>query len=68
MNARIAAAVMAIVATLDGAAVWAQQPPVQGDLVGGNFWDMRATGRRLGIPMTPARAPRAGPRPSPPTT
>ena len=28
MNARIAAAVMAIVATLDGAAVWAQQPPV----------------------------------------
>ena len=28
MNARIAAAVMAIVATLDGAAVWAQQPSV----------------------------------------
>src|SRR3984893_2848794 len=28
MNARIASAVMAIVATLDGAAVWAQQPPV----------------------------------------
>jgi hypothetical protein len=22
----------------------------QGDLVGGNFWDMRATGRRLGNP------------------
>ena len=28
MNARIASAVMATVATLDGAAVWAQQPPV----------------------------------------
>src|SRR5437868_15190878 len=24
--------------------------PGQGDLVGGNFWDMRATGRRLGNP------------------
>src|SRR4030081_2180063 len=24
--------------------------PGQGDLVGGNFWDMRATGRRLGTP------------------
>lgn len=24
----------------------------QGDLVGGNFWDMRATGRRLGNPAT----------------
>ncbi len=24
--------------------------PAQGDLVGGNFWDMRATGRRLGNP------------------
>src|SRR4030081_31613 len=24
--------------------------PGQGDLVGGNFWDMRATGRRLGSP------------------
>src|SRR3982075_2701247 len=24
--------------------------PGQGDLVGGNFWDMRATGRRLGHP------------------
>ena len=24
--------------------------PNQGDLVGGNFWDMRATGRRLGNP------------------
>ena len=24
--------------------------PSQGDLVGGNFWDMRATGRRLGNP------------------
>ena len=24
--------------------------PGQGDLVGGNFWDMRATGRRLGKP------------------
>jgi cytochrome c peroxidase len=24
--------------------------PYQGDLVGGNFWDMRATGRRLGNP------------------
>src|SRR5438132_4866832 len=24
--------------------------PAQGDLVGGNFWDMRATGRRLGTP------------------
>jgi cytochrome c peroxidase len=24
--------------------------PLQGDLVGGNFWDMRATGRRLGNP------------------
>jgi cytochrome c peroxidase len=26
--------------------------PGQGDLVGGNFWDMRATGRRLGNPAT----------------
>jgi len=26
------------------------QNPGQGDLVGGNFWDMRATGRRLGNP------------------
>jgi cytochrome c peroxidase len=24
--------------------------PYQGDMVGGNFWDMRATGRRLGNP------------------
>ena len=24
--------------------------PAQGDLVGGNFWDMRATGRQLGNP------------------
>jgi len=24
--------------------------PLRGDLVGGNFWDMRATGRRLGNP------------------
>src|SRR6478672_13155889 len=28
MNVRIASAVIAIVATLDGAAVWGQQPPV----------------------------------------
>jgi cytochrome c peroxidase len=27
-----------------------QYNPGQGDLVGGNFWDMRATGRRLGNP------------------
>jgi cytochrome c peroxidase len=26
--------------------------PGQGDLVGGNFWDMRATGRRLGDPAS----------------
>ena len=28
----------------------------QGDLVGGNFWDMRATGRRLGNPAAEASA------------
>src|SRR5258705_591657 len=33
--------------------------PGQGDLVGGNFWDMRATGRRLG---NPAAGRRQGPR------
>jgi len=32
--------------------------PGQGDLVGGNFWDMRATGRRLG---NPAAEPAEGP-------
>src|SRR6202162_2584431 len=26
--------------------------PYRGDMVGGNFWDMRATGRRLGNPAT----------------
>src|SRR4029077_2237828 len=26
--------------------------PRQGELVGGNFWDMRATGRRLGDPAS----------------
>ena len=35
--------------------------PGQGDLVGGNFWDMRATGRRLGNPAAdlPSGMPRA---------
>ena len=35
--------------------------PGQGDLVGGNFWDMRATGRRLG---NPAASRRKGRRPT----
>src|SRR5215813_11936880 len=34
--------------------------PGQGDLVGGNFWDMRATGRRLGNPAA-EQARRNGP-------
>ena len=37
--------------------------PGQGDLVGGNFWDMRATGRRLGNPGRRAGA-RAADQPS----
>src|SRR6202158_4206487 len=36
--------------------------PGQGDLVGGNFWDMRATGRRLG---NPAAEQAAGPPTNP---
>src|SRR6266566_4428626 len=41
--------------------------PGQGDLVGGNFWDMRATGRRLGNPAAeqaqgpPTQSRRNGP-------
>src|SRR5215831_15206619 len=36
--------------------------PGQGDLVGGNFWDMRATGRRLGNPAAEqARGPPTNP-------
>jgi cytochrome c peroxidase len=36
--------------------------PGQGDLVGGNFWDMRATGRRLGNPAAEqAEAPPTNP-------
>src|SRR5438270_10140778 len=36
--------------------------PGQGDLVGGNFWDMRATGRRLGNPASEqAQAPPTNP-------
>jgi cytochrome c peroxidase len=36
--------------------------PVRGDLVGGNFWDMRATGRRLGNPAAEqAEAPPTNP-------
>ena len=40
----------AAIARLRAALAVLHYNPGQGDLVGGNFWDMRATGRRLGNP------------------